>query len=190
MKSSKRKMPQTQISMFLDKETAKAMCTQKLRKLSTVQGNLCQTLLVRNTLKYVQSNQYAPLHGGSEFAEYKPLEKKHCPDTSIVEDVDIYDIDDILNEMFLPHPLIPPDEDELSFDWPMKDSLSRVCNTNKDPIVPDTEVLGYDEDSIKPGTEVLVYDDDFFSELFSRRTNLTVTKFTKQLKRTNNEHRR
>ena len=78
MKSNKRKMYPIQSSMFLDKETAKAMCTQKLRKFSKNPDNLCQTVVVRNTLKYVQSSKYTTLHGGSGRAEYKPLEKKHC----------------------------------------------------------------------------------------------------------------
>ena len=130
--------------------------------------NLCQTVLVRNTLKYVQTRQYVTLHSETEMAEYEPLEKKHCPDTSIVEDVDIYDIDDILSEMFLPHPLIPPDEEELSFDWPVINSFSSAFNTFDDSVVPDTEVLDYDEDNI--------------SELLSNITNCTVIPFTKHLK--------
>ena len=76
------------------------MCTQKLQKLRKIHGNLCQTVLFRNTLKYVQTIKFVTLHGESEFVEYEPPEKKHCPDTSIVDDVDINDIDYILSEMF------------------------------------------------------------------------------------------
>jgi hypothetical protein len=124
MKSSEREIYQTKPNrLLLTRENAEAMCTQKLRK---IQGNLCQTVLVRNTLKYIQTSQYVSLHGESEFVEYEPPTKKHCPESSIVDDVDMNDIDDILSEMFLPHPLIPPDEDGLSFAWPMRESLSRA----------------------------------------------------------------
>ena len=164
---SKRQMNHTQHNMALNKATAEAMCTKKLRKLSKNHGNLCQTVLVRNTLKYVQTKRYVTLHGAPKFAEYEPDEKKHCQDTSIVQDVDINDIDDILSEMFLPHPLIPPDEDELSFEWPMEDRLRSVYNTSNDSVVHDNEILDYDK--------------DYVSELLSNKTNLTVIPFTKHL---------
>jgi hypothetical protein len=76
----------------------------------------------------------------SEFVEYEPPEKKHCPD-----DVDINDIDDILSEMFLP--LIPPDEDELYFVWPVRYRVNIACNTSDESVVHGTEVLDYDEDT-------------------------------------------
>ena len=154
-------MNNTQHNMALNKATAEAMCTKKLRNISKMHENLYQTVLVKNTLRYIQTSNYVTLNVEPEFAEYEPLEKKYCPDTSIVEDVDINDIDEILSEMFLPHPLIPPDEEELSFDWQVRDSLNRAYNTFDDSLVPDTEVLGYDE--------------DYISELFSNRSNLTVT---------------
>jgi hypothetical protein len=116
---------------------------------------------------------------------HEPREKKHCSDASIVEyiDIDIDDIEDILSEMFLPHPLIPPDEDEFSYNCPVRDIMSRACNANNDSVVPATKVLENDKDYIK-------YDEDYIHELLSNRSNLTVTLFTKYLKPTSNEHSR
>jgi hypothetical protein len=48
------------------------------------------------------------------------------------------DIDDILSEMFLPHPLIPPDEDDISYDWIIRDRMNKSNNTFDDSVVPVT----------------------------------------------------
>jgi hypothetical protein len=179
---SKREINHAQHNTSLNQATAEEMCTKKLRKMN---GNLYQTVLVRNTLKYIQASKYVTHNIEPECVEYEPCEKKHCPGTSILEDVDINDIEDILSEMFLPHPIIPPDEEEFSYDCPVRGIMSRAYNTCDDSVLPDTEVLENDKDYIKHDTEY-----DYISELLSNRSSLTVTLFTKQLKPPSNEHSR
>ena len=140
---------------MLNRQKAEKMCQQKLKRISKIQSKLCQTVLVKNTLKYVQNSEYLTFsyHDESESAEYEPLQKMHCKDTSIVDD-----IDDILSEMFFPLPLPPPEE--FRFDWP------ETVRSEQDT----SEVIEYDTE---------YEDDDYINELLSNRNNCTVIKLIK-----------
>ena len=83
------------------------MCQNKLKEISNVKFNLCQKVLVRNTLKYVQNCEYVTFacDDDSELDEYEPLQKIKRDDTSSD------DIDYILNEMIFLQPLLLPPDD-------------------------------------------------------------------------------
>ena len=86
------------------------MCKKKLK---TIKSKLYQTVLVKNTLKYVQNSEYVTFacDDDLEFAEYEPFNKIRC------KDISTDDIDNILSEMIFPHPFLPPPED-FEFGWP------------------------------------------------------------------------
>ena len=91
----------------VDRQKGEQMCQNKLKKISNVKSNLCQTVLVRNTLKYVQNSAYVTFDcdDDSELADDEPLHKIKRDDT--FSD----DIDDILNEMIFLQPLLLPPDD-------------------------------------------------------------------------------
>ena len=80
---------------YLDRQKAEKMCQKKLKKISNDKSKLCQTVLIRNTLTYVQ-NSYCVTF--SMHDEDEPLNKKRHRDDTIADDIDD-DIDDILSEM-------------------------------------------------------------------------------------------
>ena len=72
------------------------MCQQKLKQVKKVKSKLCQTVLVRNTLKYVQNSDNTTFSQALERLEpdeYEPFSKKSCLDISSD------DIDNILCEI-------------------------------------------------------------------------------------------
>merc|ERR1712106_379392 len=150
------------VKMSIDsKQKAEKMCQKKLKKKS----KLYQTVLLKNTLKYVQNTEYVTFacDDDLEIVEYEPFHKVRC------KDISIDDIDNVLSEMLFPCPR-PPSED-FAFDWP--ESVSertepKAFEASDDnlntSVVPDNEVLEYSSD------------DDYIMELLRNRTNCTVIK--------------
>ena len=95
------------------------MCQKKLKKISNVKSKLYQTVLVKNTLKYVQNTEYVTFACDDDLGivEYEPFHKVRC------KDISTDDIDNILSEMIFPHPLMPPPED-FEFGWPESATVS------------------------------------------------------------------
>ena len=151
-------------AVCLNKEKAEQMCQQKLREVSKVKSKLLQSVLVRNTLKYVQNSEYVTFASddGLEDDEYEPFNKKSF------RDISSDDIDNILSDISF-H-CESSQKEVLNFD--RKESVSsrnkphsiEVCD---DSVVPDNEVLEYPSD------------DDDLDELLRNRTNCTVTRYTK-----------
>ena len=77
-------------AMCLNRERAEQMCKQKLREVSKVKSKLFQSVLVKNTLKYVKNSEYVTFacDAGFEDNEYEPFHKKSCRKISS-DDIDI-----------------------------------------------------------------------------------------------------
>jgi len=117
-----------------NRQMAEKMCRKKLRKIS--KEKLYQTVLVRNTLKYVQKSKNVTFAcDDGKLDDYEPQIKKHC-----WEESSYIDINEIFKDIpFLPG-LLPPEE----FCCGLEDSLDeQKVNTKNlsDSVVPDNEVL-------------------------------------------------
>ena len=104
-------MSKRQHSFFLinDKEKGEQMCKNKLKKISRQKNNLFQTVLLRNTLRYVQTSYFVYFPCEAQLSDFDKLvsrKKKHRPDIS-------EDIENILCEMICLQPLISPMSDLL-----------------------------------------------------------------------------
>merc|ERR1711953_1154716 len=116
---NKRKYQHLQSSAgFLDRKHAEQMCQRKLKRLSSC--TLYKTVLVKNTLKFVQSIQQEVEEDG------EPTAKRKYDEDDLISDVN-----EILNEMIFPKSFIPLPED-LSLDWP---------ETPVSCLVPDVEII-------------------------------------------------
>merc|ERR1711892_672192 len=139
---------------------AEQMCQQKLKQVKKVKSKLCQTVLVRNTLKYVQNSDNTTFSQSLERLEpdeYEPFSKKSCLDISSD------DIDNILCEIYF-----PSRQQSTRLEW--KDSTMNTENAS----------LFGDDDSVVSGEEVLKYpsDEEYLDELLRNRTKCSVTKVT------------
>jgi len=150
----------------LERQKAEKMCRNKLKKISKQKSKLHQTVLLRNTLKYVQSTEHVT------FAcdEHKPFHKVKC------KDISVDDIDNILSEMIVNTP--QPHSKEFSNDWteftgkrkrPKFATKKCIDDKENDRVVPDTEILIQDYPS----------DDDYINDLIIARSNCTIFKLDK-----------
>ena len=137
--------------MRLNRQKAEDMCQTKLRKISKVKSKLVQTVLVRNTLKYVQNCEHVSFSYDDDNIvddEYEPFNKKLC------KDISSDDIDEILSAFnFAPE---CSETERLQFNWNDTFSVGTEYDTfddSDDSVVPDNEVLEY------------VSDDDFLDYL-------------------------
>ena len=89
---------------YIDRHKCEQMCKSKLKKISKVNCNLIKTVLIRNTLKYVQTTDYVTF-ACDDNLEDEPLCKRQYKDT--FRD----DIEYILYEMTSLKPLLLPIED-------------------------------------------------------------------------------
>ena len=150
--------PQGQHTRFIDRFNAEKLCQKKLKRTS----NLYKKVLVRNTLKYVQSSN-EDCFPFENFENIEPRRKVARNDEDL--------IDAILTEMIFPRSVLPSPE-ELSLDWPTPPPAE--CQRHQDEedfdaaIVPDIEIT---EDTA---------DDEFLATIFGDRTNCTVTKLLPQ----------
>merc|ERR1719187_978862 len=89
--------------LLYTKEEAEQICQKKLRQVRRLRTNLYATVLVRNTLKYVQSCTNFSVSTGvpTKYEEYQPFQKKSC------RDISSEDIDKILNEISFANQLSP-----------------------------------------------------------------------------------
>merc|ERR1719470_303824 len=78
------------LAMCINREKAEQMCQQKLKQVLKVKSKLFQSVLVKNTLKYVQNSEYVTFacDDGLTDYEYEPFTKKSCRDISS-DDIDI-----------------------------------------------------------------------------------------------------
>merc|ERR1712128_24198 len=148
--------------IIISRLKAEQMCQQKLKQVKKVKSKLCQTVLVRNTLKYVQNSDNTTFSQALERLkpdEYEPFSKKSCLDISSD------DIDNILCEIYF-----PSQQQSTRFEW--KDSTLKKTTE-------DASVFS-DDDSVVPGEEVLKYpsDEEYLDELLRNRTKCSVTKVT------------
>merc|ERR1712106_155012 len=146
----------------ISRQKAEQMCQQKLKQVKKVKSKLRQTVLVRNTLKYVQNSDNTTFSQALERLEpdeYEPFSKISCLDISSD------DIDNILCEIYF-----PSQQQSTRFEW--KDSTMKKTTE-------DASVFS-DDDSVVPGEEVLKYPsgEEYLDELLRNRTKCSVTKVT------------
>merc|ERR1712096_27984 len=139
---------------ILNREKALRLCVKKLEKISDPESNLCQAVLINNTLKSLHTRKEIKL----ESFHKKELDAKVIDDKNPTSD----SLEDILCEIVLP-PLIPQLEHLLS-------------RTFKDWSEPASERIGemLYEERIVPAREAEAFadhgDEEFKTEMFSRRT--------------------
>merc|ERR1719431_2292526 len=68
--------------LLLSRDRAEKMCQKKLIQVKKEKSKLCQTVLVRNTLKYVQSSNKSTFAFVNTFQpeHFVPFSKKSCSD--------------------------------------------------------------------------------------------------------------
>ena len=133
-------------NMLLNRQKAEEMCQTKLRKISKVKSKLVQTVLIRNTLKYVQNCEHVTFAYDDDDdikdIEYEPFNKKPC------KDISTDDIDEILSELNYSHEF--SEKERLKFKWNDAFSVGFEYDTLDDrdnSVVPDNEVLEYLSDA-------------------------------------------
>jgi len=152
---------------MLTRDKAEQMCEKKLRQVKKVKSKLYETVLVRNTLRYVQSSDRKIFSCVTESEEYYvPFSKKSCIDLTCA------DIDNILCDISFQ----PADICDISFQTELsekrltsigkQDSVQTWQNAFSDSVVPENEMC---KDTS---------DEDYIDELLRNRTNCTITKFT------------
>merc|ERR1712110_222080 len=134
-----------------DRKLAEKMCQSKLKRLSS--STLYRTVLLKNTLKFVQNSREQNILFGAEGSP-EPAPKKYCEDEDL-----IHDVNEILNEMIFPQSFLPS-PDEMALEWPQRPDDLDVS------IVPQVEII---EDEV---------DEDFLKTILCDRTNVTITKIS------------
>ena len=137
-----------------DRKLAEKMCQNKLKRLSS--STLYKTVLVKNTLKFVQNSREENILFGKEESCEPASKRKYYEDEDLINDVN-----EILNEMIFPQSFLPSPE-EMSLDWPPPPEDLNVSIVPH--IVPHVEII---EDEV---------DEDFLSTILCDRTNVTITK--------------
>ena len=135
-----------------DRKLAEKMCQSKLKRLSS--STLYKTVLVKNTLKFVQNSREENILFGKEENHDEPARKKYYEDEDL-----IHDVNEILNEMIFPQSFLPS-PDEMALEWPQRPDELDVS------IVPHVEII---EDEV---------DEDFLATILCDRTNVTITKIS------------
>ena len=135
--------------LLLSRDKAEKMCQKKLIQVQKEKSKLCQTVLVRNTLKYVQSSNKSTFAFVNTFQpeHYVPFSKKSC------SDITSEDIDSILCDISF--------QDNQFINNDRKNSIKMQTWQHDDSLVPDNELC-----------------EDYIEELLRNRSNCTITKFT------------
>merc|ERR1712141_506493 len=150
-KMNKRKHSQLEAGDgWRERKLAEKMCQSKLKRLSG--SALYKTVLVKNTLKFVQNSREENILFGKEDNHDEPARKKYYEDEDL-----IHDVNEILNEMIFPQSFLPS-PDEMALEWPQRPDELDVS------IVPQVEII---EDEV---------DEDFLKTILCDRTNVTITK--------------
>jgi len=153
---------------LLTRDKAEQMCQKKLREVRKVKSKLYQTVLVRNTLRYVQTSTRS-IFSSQPDEYYVPFSKKSC--IELTAD----DIDNILCDIrFQPAHISDitfqaelPEKRLASFDKKDVESWKNMFSVSvDDSVVPDNDIS---ED---------LSDEDYIDELLRNRNNCTITKFT------------
>merc|ERR1712110_532599 len=134
-----------------DRKLAEKMCQSKLKRFSS--STLYKTVLVKNTLKFVQNSPEENILFGAEESK-EPAQKKYYEDQYLIQDVN-----EILAEMIFPHSFLPS-PDEMALEWPQPPEELDVS------FVPQVEIM---EDEV---------DEDFLRTILCDRTNVTITKIS------------
>ena len=147
---NKRKYSQLEAGdVWRDRKLAEKMCQSKLKRFSS--STLYKTVLVKNTLKFVQNSPEENILFGAEESK-EPAQKKYYEDQYLIQDVN-----EILAEMIFPHSFLPS-PDEMALEWPQPPVELDVS------FVPQVEII---EDEV---------DEDFLRTILCDRTNVTITK--------------
>ena len=89
----------------LDRKTGERLCRRKLKQVSSSEDKLYQSVLLKNTLKFIETTDELTFCCHVD-EDYEPLPKRQCFDEN--ED----DIENILKEMIFLEPLLLPPEEE------------------------------------------------------------------------------
>ena len=104
--------------MSLNRQKAEDMCQAKLRKISKVKSKLVQTVLVKNTLKYVQNCEHVSFSYDDEDIEddeYEPFNKKLCKDISTDDIDDTFSVRTDYNTFDVSDDSVVPDNEVLEY---------------------------------------------------------------------------
>merc|ERR1712079_567488 len=152
-KMNKRKHSQLEAGDgWLARKEAQAMCERKLKRMSS--STLYKTVLVKNTLKFVQNSQEENILFGDE-ESYQPARKMKYYE----EEALIHDVNEILNEMIFPQSFLPSPE-EMALDWPEPPEELDVS------LVPQVDIIEKEAD------------EEFLQTILCDRTNVTITKIS------------
>ena len=138
-----------------DRKLAEQMCQRKLKRLSS--SALCKTVLVKNTLKFVQNSPEQSILFGKEERNDPAKKMKYFESEDL-----IHDVNEILNEMIFPQSFLPSPE-EMALEWPQPQRPEEELDVS---IVPQVEII---EDEV---------DEDFLKTILCDRTNVTITKIS------------
>merc|ERR1712183_617555 len=152
-KMNKRKHSQLEAGDgWRDRKLAEKMCQSKLKRLSS--STLYKTVLVKNTLKFVQNSREESILFGAEESNEPAKKMKYYEEEDL-----LHDVNEILNEMIFPQSFLPS-PDEMALDWPQCPDELEVS------LVPHVEII---EDQV---------DEDFLATILCDRTNVTITKIS------------
>ena len=91
---------------LIDRKTGEQLCRRKLEKVSSSEEKLYQSVLLRNTLKFIETADELKFCCHAH-EEYEPSSKRRCFNETVDR------IDDILKEMIFLKPLLLPPEDDM-----------------------------------------------------------------------------
>merc|ERR1712062_699045 len=87
-----------------DRREAERMCERKLKRLSS--STLYKTVLLKNTLKFVQNSREENILFGDEESNQPTRKMKYYEEEAL-----IHDVNEILNEMIFPQSFLPSPEE-------------------------------------------------------------------------------
>merc|ERR1712045_475889 len=145
--------------LLYTKEEAEQICQKKLRQVRRLKTNLYATVLVRNTLKYVQSCTNFSVSTGvpAKYEEYQPFQKKSC------RDISSEDIDKILNEISFANQLSPKKINEKKSKFCSQDAFEFI---DEELLVPEIDIFEFPSD-----------EGDFYDNTTDENFNTITTKF-------------
>ena len=103
--------------MLLNRPKAEDMCQNKLWKISKVKSKFVQTVLVRNTLKYVQNCEHVTFTYDDDIEddEYEHFNKKVCKDISTDDIDDTFSVRTDYNTFDVSDDSVVPDNEVLEY---------------------------------------------------------------------------
>jgi len=154
---------------LMTRDKAEQMCQKKLREVRKVKSKLYQTVLVRNTLRFVQTSTRS-IFSCQPDEYYVPFSKKSCIDLTAG------DIDNILCDISFQ----PAQLSDITFQAELPEK--RLASIGKSEVEPWENMFTVsDDDSVVPDNDIsedIISDEDYIDELLRNRNNCTITKFT------------